>query len=185
MSCAVIEPLFRDQHREERRDDADDEGAKERRPEAAYVEAEFERARQGTRQPQHEAVDDEREDAKRDDDDRECQHLRHRADEGVDDAEEERDAQKRQPAASVGDAGNDPRRHPERGGVDDPADEERHYATLALSPSAVLSTSIEHSLITAASAPTAASTGAKTVPTTPTVSGNSATVRSPCLMMTR
>src|SRR4029077_12731862 len=48
----------------------------------------------------------------------------------------------------------------------------------------VRSTSIVHSVRTAAMAPTAASTGAITAPTTPTLSGNSATVRPSCCLMT-
>src|SRR5262249_52626786 len=63
----------------------------------------------------------------------------------------------------------------------------RGYATLSVffASSVSRSTSIVHSFMNAAIAPMAASTGARTVPMTPTVSGNSAMMRSPCLMVTR
>src|SRR6185503_10884221 len=47
------------------------------------------------------------------------------------------------------------------------------------------STSIVHSVSRAARAPTAASEGAARAPTTPTVTGNSTTVREPCLITMR
>src|SRR6185312_5937633 len=62
----------------------------------------------------------------------------------------------------------------------------RHAAPCFLSVVCpVRSTSTVHSLTAAAMAATAASTGASTAPMTPIVSGNSAMVWSPCLMITR
>src|SRR6185436_341814 len=59
-------------------DDADDEGAEERGPEAADVKSQTKRRRKRAREPQHQAVDDERKQAEREENQRKGKNFRER-----------------------------------------------------------------------------------------------------------
>jgi hypothetical protein len=98
----------------------------ERGPEAIDMEVQSKRGRKRARQPEHEAIDDEREKAEREDDEWKREDFRDRSDDGIHDAEDEGHTKKRQSATCVEDTWNDPGRNPEGGGVDKEAHEKRH-----------------------------------------------------------
>src|SRR4029079_1236601 len=118
---------------------ADDKGAEERGPEAADVKSQTKRRRKRAREPQHQAVDDERKQAEREENQRKGKNFRERPQRGIDDSEDQRHAEKRQDATSESDAGDDARRHPQSGSVDEQTDEKRHLARTSLAADALLS----------------------------------------------
>src|SRR5262249_26142842 len=97
-----------------------------RRPEAGDVKTEAERFGDRARKPQHQPVDDQREDPERDDDDGEGQDLCGRTDERVHDTENNRDTEEREPVAGEGDARDEAGRYIQGSGVDERADDEWH-----------------------------------------------------------
>ena len=87
-------------------------------------------------QPEDEHRDEEPRDSEREDREREGQELQHRLDDRRKDPVDERGEDQRPGRPADRDAGEDPRRDGERGGVDGPADEdaeqERHGAIVTL-----------------------------------------------------
>jgi hypothetical protein len=129
--------LLRSQQREQAADDADDERAEERRKKPLDVESEIERIGQRAREPEHQAVDDQQEQAEREDDKGKREDRGDRTDERIHHSEDERDAEKRHPAAVVAHSRHDAGRDPQAGGVEEQTDEELQDVFFACAISAV------------------------------------------------
>src|ERR1700720_3291807 len=97
--------------------DRDDERANKRRSEPLDVKADAERLRDGARHPEDDGVDDQREQAERQDQERTAQESQERTQERVQEAENERHGKQVDSASGMGHAGHDPRRDPESRGI--------------------------------------------------------------------